>query len=334
MFRCSRRQWLLEAGAALAVAGTGCGATRPSSRPTSRPAPGLSELQLSVDGSFANHALRARAGSDRDRQTLLGHPALKALLARRRATGQRVDAKTLLSRMLATPCEPAAVRKALDQWLARPRELAATASAALAYLPAGEPLSATLHLVLGGGIGIAAPPAVLLNLAYPRFLRHPEELALQACHELHHLGFLRLRPLPSTRKLQRRGPLLALIAHATQLEGMAVHAVYPLRRARKRLDRDPDYRVYGDAAHRRALLSRYRALLAKVEALPLHGELPGSEVGKLLGAMSGGDRLWYRVGAWVAHRLEQTEGRPALLASVGQPKRWQQALRAALDERS
>jgi hypothetical protein len=32
--------------------------------------------------------------------------------------------------------------------------------------------------------------------------------------------------------------------------------------------------------------------------------------------MSGGERLWYRVGARMAGRIEQVEGRPALIALI------------------
>ncbi len=44
--------------------------------------------------------------------------------------------------------------------------------------------------------------------------------------------------------------------------------------------------------------------------------------------MSSGERLWYRVGALMARRIEESRGRPALVALIGQdPARFIEAAR-------
>ncbi len=185
----------------------------------------------------------------------------------------------------------------------------------LRYLPAGFRFHGTLFLTFGYDIGVAFPPNASLNGATPHFDGHPRELLYYAIHELHHAGFMTIHPPPRFADLKTCRDLLSLVRYSTQLEGMAVFAAWERRRAEGALGDDADYVALQDAAR----MERDEALYFKdYDGLKKRAGQPADkDAWAVIERMSGGERLWYRVGAVMADRIEKKLGRPALVNLVG-----------------
>jgi hypothetical protein len=169
---------------------------------------------------------------------------------------------------------------------------------------------------MGYDIGVAAPPDIILNVGHEHFRQAPSELGFYATHEAHHVGFLAYRPSSRLTDLNDPGRLRELIGYMTHLEGMGVHAAYSPRQRHGGLAADQDYRIYTDDAEADRVVARYFELLA---GLPRKGRISDDEVGRVLNAMSSGERVWYRFGALVCRNLERSQGRRALVESIANP---------------
>ncbi len=185
---------------------------------------------------------------------------------------------------------------------------------ALRYLPADFRFRGSLFLTFGYDIGVAFPPNASLNGAHRRFEGHPRELLYYAIHELHHAGFMSIQPPPRVADLKTCRDLLGLVKYSTHLEGMAVLAAWARRRAEKALDAASDYAALEDESRMRAEVEAY---LRDVDDLARRGDQPlDARAWAVIDRMSSGERLWYRVGALTARRIEDRLGRPALLALI------------------
>ncbi len=320
------RRMVLQAGLGLAATTVGMslpGCAGRQVRATGRAGDGI-KIHMSVDRSFARHVLNhASAAPD----ALLKSNALAALVRHARMTGRRTGAGALLKTILKRNTEPARALPVLRAWRGRDDELLRYARAAGRYMPPAMVINGTIFFVTGYDIGVASPPDVAINVAHPRFIADPAEVGHYVTHEVHHLGFLARRKMPPLRRLNDPNVIRNIISFMTQMEGMAVHAAYPGRKAAGALSADKDYAVYQhkDAAQKAA--SRYveiRSILDGKETLS------GAEIGAVLGAMSSGERLWYRVGALAARRLEQRRGRAALVKSIEEPGGFREALEGVL----
>ena len=278
------------------------------------PPPGSSAR---TDPSFAELALTTLAGDETTREAMANHPALTALIRHQQMAGNpSPDPAQVLDDILAHPGNTQSAARNLAYWSDRTPELWQYATTATTYLPPDTPIEGHLYLIIGYDIGVAAPPDLLLNVAHPTFENDPMELAWYATHEAHHVGFLAHRPLPSLQNLDDPAVLKALIRYCTHMEGMAVHAALATRAANDALGGDEDYTVYTDEAAALHTIARYREVLDLIDD---RHPVDGPTLGQVLGAMSSGERLWYRLGALVAHEIEQTSGRDALVATVTDP---------------
>ncbi len=254
-----------------------------------------------------------------DRGPLLRHEALAALLRHQRLSGNgSANAADVLEQALSSVPDVSAARGVLDAWRGREADLYEAACLSARLLPAGRTFDGTIYLVAGYDIGVAAPPDVALNVAHPRFCARPAELAFYATHEAHHVGFLGPgQSMPSIGEaIQSRAGLRGLVRFLTQMEGMAVHAAEPGRRAAGALTDDDDYAVYLDPAaveHARAEFSRRWSSIAG------DSSLEEALVGDVLTAMSSGERLFYRFGALVCRAIEERHGVSAIVSTVTEP---------------
>jgi hypothetical protein len=200
---------------------------------------------------------------------------------------------------------------------------------ALAYLPPGFRFHGSLFLTFGYDIGVAFPPNASLNGAQRHFGAHPRELVYYAIHELHHAGFMSYQPPPRLADLKTCRDVLGLVRYSTALEGMAVLAAWPRRRAEKALADDPDYVALGDSERMRRDVAAY---FRDYDSLVERGDMPADkEAWAVIDGMSSGERLWYRVGALLARRFEEVRGRAALVGLVTQgPIRFVEAARPLL----
>lgn len=182
------------------------------------------------------------------------------------------------------------------------------------YLPKGALSDATLFLTIGYDMGVAVSGNASLNLAHPHFSEKSEELWFYFVHELHHAGFQKYHELPRLADFKQTSGLATLVRYLTAMEGLAVHAVRRWRTEAGALDSDPDYETLLDQQRMDLYENQYLALyqsLAAKEPRPLE-----KEDWEILEQMSTGDRLWYRVGARMASRIENALGRDVLIESI------------------
>jgi hypothetical protein len=185
---------------------------------------------------------------------------------------------------------------------------------ALRYLPSDFRFRGSLFLVAGYDIGVALAPHASLNAGHAHFARDPRELLYYAIHELHHVGFMTYSPPPRIADLRTCADLVGLVDYSTALEGTAVLAALDRRSRENALDHDEDYVALGDERRIREYEARYED---DRDYLRRRGTDPVDEGAlAVIERMSGGDRLWYRVGARMAMRVEEAEGRPALAARI------------------
>lgn len=301
--------------------------TGPRQTPPPPPAQAaVADLQL--DPSFAQLALKyLRSNDPAVLDTLAKSPAARHLLNHARNFDYDLpkDSTAALVASLVTPpgkhlahaqaCEQslaffAGPMTADRTWLGDP----------LRYLPDDFRFHGTLFLTFGYDIGVAFGRTASLNCAQGHFDGHPRELLYYGIHELHHVGFMAYQPPPKFSELKTCGDLLRLVQYSTQLEGMAVLAVYERRRAEHALNDDADYVALQDEPGMRLAEAQY---FAEVEYLRKRAGEPADDAAwAVIGRMSGGNRattgarLWYRVGALMARRIEEASGRAALVALV------------------
>lgn len=181
------------------------------------------------------------------------------------------------------------------------------------YLPAGRPLRASLFLTFGYDIGVAYGDGASLNCGHRHFAGDPHELVYFAIHELHHAGFMAYQPAIPLERLHTCADLRRFVDLAMQLEGMAVLATLPRRRAEGTTALDGDARALEDEPEMRREEARYRELLQGLEA---RGQEPLDAAAWAVIERLSGERLWYRVGARMAQRIERARGRAALVALI------------------
>jgi hypothetical protein len=185
---------------------------------------------------------------------------------------------------------------------------------ALRYLPSDFRFHGSLYLVAGYDIGVALAPHASLNAAHTHFDGHPRELLYYAIHELHHVGFMTSSPPPRVADLKTCADVRRLVDYSTALEGMAVLAARDRRVRERALAGDEDYIALDDEARMERDETQY---LQEYDALAKRGPEP-ADAGAMavIERMSGGERLWYRVGARMIAALEKNLGHSAMVALV------------------
>lgn len=119
---------------------------------------------------------------------------------------------------------------------------------------------------------------------------------------------------PRVADLHTCADLLRLVDYSTALEGTAVVAALDRRTREHALADDEDYRALRDEARARRDEAQY---FEDYDYLKRRGiEMADADAFAVIERMSGGERLWYRVGARMAGRIERVEGRPALIALI------------------
>ncbi len=125
---------------------------------------------------------------------------------------------------------------------------------------------------------------------------------------------MQYQPPPRLSDLKTCADLLRLVEYSTQLEGMAVWAAYDRRKQEHALQDDGDYVALIDEARMRKDELLY---FKDYQYLKMRGHEPAdADAWAVIGRMSSGERLWYRVGARMAQRIEEKFGRSALVALI------------------
>jgi hypothetical protein len=180
----------------------------------------------------------------------------------------------------------------------------------LKCLPEGFRFKGSLFLTFGYDWGVAFAPNASLNGAASKFEGRPRELLYYAIHELHHAGFMSYQAPHPLSDFKTCDDLLRFVVYSTQLEGMAVFAAWDRRSRENALSSDGDYVALQDAEGMDKLEKAYFADLDYLKKR--QGQAADKDAWAVPERMSG-DRLWYRVGARMALRIDRELGRPALL---------------------
>ena len=177
-------------------------------------------------------------------------------------------------------------------------------------LPPGFEFAHPLYVTWGYDIGVSMAGSSSLNIAHPRFTGHPGEVWFYCIHEMHHAGVMTFHAWPGRLSdIKTTDQMLVFIRYATFLEGSAVHAAYAARAEAGALCDDEDYVALGDQARLARYFEAYDVIVTAFEEA---GNGPVTEADwALVEQLSDGDRLWYRVGAAMARKIDSKLGRAA-----------------------
>jgi hypothetical protein len=321
-------EWI-AAGLCVVFAFCGIAAAQPRSTTTVVKLPSLvaksdplAQQNLSFDASFAREAIDyVHSPNPKLLDSMADSPAITHILNHARNFDYDVpkDSRTALVSSLLGPEDKQAARLATCEhalayfsgpMLADPHWV----NDDLRYLPADFRYNGTLFVTFGYDIGVAFGANASLNCTHPRFGEHPRELLYYAIHELHHVGFMHYQPPPKLSDIKTCAELLKLVEYSTQLEGMGVLAAYQRRSEEHALADDPDYVALQDEKRMQADLESY---FKDYDYLVGRGnQAADPDAWAVIHRMSPGERLWYRVGAYMAQRIESAKGRAALIALI------------------
>ena len=288
------------------------------------PSDPLAAQNLTFDVSFAREAIEYSRSNDAALiERIASSPAIDHILNHARNFDYDVpqDSRMSLVRNLLDPVEKRAQRttacqRSLEYFTGPMQSDPHWINDALAYLPSDFHYQGSLFLTFGYDIGVAYAPNASLNCTHSHFDDHPRELLYYAIHELHHVGFMTFQKPPALADIRSCADLLSLVEYSTQLEGMAVVAAYQRRQHERALQDDSDYVALDDARGMQADLASY---FKDYEYLKSRGIQPADkDAWAVIDRMSAGERLWYRVGAYMAQRIEASKGRSYLVALIKQ----------------
>ena len=179
------------------------------------------------------------------------------------------------------------------------------------YLPPND-YSTTLYAMMGYDIGIVSEGNAFLNLGHPIF-QNQNELVYFAMHELHHAVYTRIHPIYSLEELKTTQDLIRIIKYSTQLEGLAVYCSNNKRKRENQYTHN-DYTTLNNKQKTQETVTQYFQILTKLENEPPRA-LADRDY-STLSQMSGGDRLWYVTGAYMAMIIDQKIGRAKLNVTI------------------
>lgn len=284
----------------------------------------LATQDLNFDASFAWQGIEyVKSKAPRLIESMAASPSISHILSHARNFDYDVpkDSRTALVSNLLGPNDKQPERASICErsasyfsgtMLSDPRWV----QDALVYLPVDFRYHGTLFLTFGYDIGVAFSPNASLNCTHSHFDKHPRELLYYAIHELHHVGFMDYQKPPRLADIKTCADLLSLVEYSTQLEGMAVLAAYSRRQQEDALADDSDYIALQDVKQMQAELTNY---FKDYDYLKSRGsQAADKESWAVIERMSSGERLWYRVGALMAQRIEAAQGRAALVGLIKQ----------------
>ncbi|MCP4605041.1 MAG: hypothetical protein GY847_31715 [Proteobacteria bacterium] len=179
-------------------------------------------------------------------------------------------------------------------------------SEAIQYLPQGFEIKGKVFFTWGYDIGVAAEQNASLNLAHPKFQKDAKEIWFYCIHEVHHTGVINYHPMPVFSEIKDTEDFYRLLKYFTFLEGTAVFAAYRARHRSGALTADSDYIALDDSDTMTACEKAFFQILNEIKNSPKRPLK--KEDWALLDKMSGGDRLWYRVGAMMARTIKKKYG--------------------------
>jgi len=188
----------------------------------------------------------------------------------------------------------------------------------LQYLPENFVFRGKLFFTVGYDLGVVYANNASLNIVHPRFITIIDEMKYYAIHELHHAGFLQLKEsqMPSL-DITTYGEMAELIEYFTHLEGMGTYVPLDSRTKSDALASDPDYIALMDIEKMEKFEKEYFEIYFHFKNHP--DKLLNPEDWQKIASLSDGKRLWYRVGANIAKKIDEKKGREKLIEILNEP---------------
>lgn len=188
----------------------------------------------------------------------------------------------------------------------------------LKYFPDSFHCTGKLFFTFGYDLGVAYGNNASLNLAHPYYLKHMEELKYYSIHEYHHAGFIKLKNniMPSL-DISTYKEMAEFVEYLTHLEGMGTYAPLALRRKEKAMGIDRDYVALQDSELMKQYEEEYFDIYFHFKNHP--DSLVKEEDWAKVAVLSDKRRLWYRVGAKMAEKIDLHYGRGKLVSLIVKP---------------
>lgn len=288
--------------------------------PTSPPA---HSVQMQTDEADAAVAIleKARRGEEVDEEDwshLLGTEGYRRLQERELAMGREFADESFRAFLLGADTIRTSSRLAetVAEW--RAADLDTVAAVALAYLPEGTKLRATLYPVIKPKTNsfvfqVETDPAIFMFVD-PEIPRAKLENTL--AHELHHIGYAAACPDPDETLPESAGT--SLVWAGAFGEGLAMLAAAGGPEIHPQLQSKAEDRVRWDRD-----VANFEPDLRRVEAFffdVLEGRLEADQIVEIARSFFGVQGPWYTVGWKMAATIEEVFGRERLIASICDPR--------------
>jgi hypothetical protein len=157
-----------------------------------------------------------------------------------------------------------------------------------------------------------------VNLAHPHYLKNTREIKYYSIHELHHAGFVKLKNniMPSLN-ITTYGDMSKLIEYFTHLEGMGTYVPLDIRIRENAMSIDNDYILLRDDEQMKVLEKEFFEIYFHFKNNP-KSIITDADWEKV-SILSDSKRLWYRVGAIMAQKIDRTLGRGRLVNLISKP---------------
>ena len=188
----------------------------------------------------------------------------------------------------------------------------------LQYLPEGFVFTGKLFFTVGYDLGVVYANNASLNIAHPRFITNIDEMKYYAIHELHHAGFVQLKDnLMPSLDISTYGEMAELIEYFTHLEGMGTYAPLDSRIKSDALASDQDYIALMDIEKMERFEKEFFDIYFHFKNYP--DKILNPEDWQRFTPLSDDKRLWYRVGAHMAKKIDESKGREKLVEILNEP---------------
>ena len=177
------------------------------------------------------------------------------------------------------------------------------------FLPKEDISDITIYPVIGYDPGIGFSKTVCMNLNYHRFFTNPGEFFYILVHEVFHVIYEQIHPIPSMSQLLIPADWLSFFKMVAHNEGFAVYMPLAFREEDKFLE-DSDYRILSD---QKRLIEYIRLFKDTLELLETGPELSIREYSE---HVFGVNRLTYRIGCELIRRIEAQFGIDAVRDAV------------------
>ena len=185
------------------------------------------------------------------------------------------------------------------------------AKVCLDYLPKGYQFDCSLYITIGYDLGVGFNGNSSINLAHPYYVKRISEIKYFSIHELHHAAFMDLKnnQKPSF-DITTYAEMYRIICFYTHLEALGTYSPLALRRSENAMNADRDYIALQNQQLMEQFEKEYFEIIDHFKSEP--DKIITNADWEMIAPLSDGKRLWYRVGALMAEKIDKELGRERL----------------------